>query len=59
MGKLVRIDLSCNDFTVFPTEALQSAKLTDIDLSANQVSSRTFQMKGNENRCTMVIVWFY
>jgi hypothetical protein len=39
MEKLTRIDLSCNSFSVFPLEAMLSAKLVDIDLSANQVSA--------------------
>lgn len=47
MRKLVRIDLSCNNFSAFPMEALQSAVLTDINLSANQVSNIILQHNGN------------
>lgn len=34
---LSKIDLSCNAFTVFPLEAMFSARLTEVDLSSNQV----------------------
>ena len=35
--KLRIINLSCNNFCKFPTEAVLSAKLSEIDLSSNQV----------------------
>ena len=38
MMKLYRINLSCNNFSSFPMEALLSPALTEIDISSNKVS---------------------
>ena len=37
MTRLGVINLSCNNFSTFPVEALLSGKLTEIDLSSNKV----------------------
>ena len=37
MLKLARINLSCNNFTTFPAEAMFSNKLVEVDLSSNKV----------------------
>ncbi len=42
MLKLSRINLSCNNFIAFPTEAMYSSKLVEVDLSSNKVRTHTY-----------------